>query len=613
MLGENRIVTISTAHNFKKILRGVFQNLDWLYFRPKATILTDILSNAIARNMKFSDYPYKRPNLNSLLKKFKNLISEFENAPSVAAAVGTLNQINRLRNQFGSPASISHIRHTVNTKDSFYDSEHSFYDENSPVFEEQVTALYHVLMRHPFRTELEQEFGNQLFTIAELQIKTFEPKILTLLQEENKLISEYVKLKATAQIEFEGKTYNLSSIEPLQIDPNRTIRRAASAAKWDFFAKNAAENERIFDDLVKTRHKIALELGYKNFVELGYARMLRSDYNAAMVANFRKQVLEFIVPLSQKLYARQSKRLKINDLKFYDEEFRFPSGNPKPKGAPDEILRGADQMYRELSKDTDKFFQFMRENELMDLLAKDGKATGGYCTYIGKYRAPYIFSNFNGTSGDIDVLTHEAGHAFQVYSSRNARTPEYNWPTYEACEIHSMSMEFFTWQWMHLFFENAEKYHFAHMSSGLQFLPYGVAVDEFQHFVYENPDATPAERNAAWRDIERKYLPHRDYDGVSFLENGGFWQKQGHIFSTPFYYIDYTLAQICAFQFWKKDRHDHKAAWSDYVRLCKAGGSMSFLKLVELANLRSPFEDGCVESVVGDIAAWLESVDDVQF
>jgi M3 family oligoendopeptidase len=564
--------------------------------------------------MKFSEYPYQRPNLTRLLDKFKRLNQEFADATSPEEAIDKLMLINRLRNQFSSPASISHIKHTINTKDAFFDGEHTFYDQNSPHFEEQVTAFYHVLIKHTFRPALELRFGKQLFTIADLQIKTFEPKILTLLQEENRLSSEYVKLKATAQIEFEGKTYNLSSIEPLQIDANRDTRRAASAAKWSFFEKNAAENERIFDELVKTRHQIAVELGYKNFVELGYARMLRSDYNADMVANFRKQVLEFIVPLSQKLYERQSKRLKIKDLKFHDEEFKFPSGNPKPKGTPEDILRGADQMYRELSKDTDKFFRFMRENELMDLLAKDGKATGGYCTYIGKYRAPYIFSNFNGTSGDIDVLTHEAGHAFQVYSSRKTPNPEYTWPTYEACEIHSMSMEFFTWQWMHLFFaEDTDKYHFAHLSGGLQFLPYGVAVDEFQHFVYENPEVPPSVRNAKWREIERKYLPHRQYEDSDFLENGGFWQKQGHIFSTPFYYIDYTLAQICAFQFWKRDRQDHKTAWSDYVRLCKAGGSMSFLDLVKLANLRSPFEDGCVESVVGDIAAWLESIDDSKF
>ncbi len=564
--------------------------------------------------MTFTEYEYRRPNLTRLTKSFEKYVDEFENAPTPEQAADALKHINRLRRSFMTAYNIGHIRHTINTTDAKYDAENTFFDENSPAFEALESNFYQKLVAHRFRSALEKTFGQQLFIIAELKIKTFEPLILTGMQEENKLSSEYAKLKATAKIEYEGKVYNLSSFHTFEIDPDRAIRKEAATKKWAFFAENAAKIETIYDDAVKTRHKIATDLGYKNFVELGYMRMLRSDYDAKMVANFRKQVHEYIVPLCTALYERQRKRLNISELNYYDEEFRFTTGNPKPKGTPADILTGADTMYRELSKDTDRFFQFMRTNDLMDLEARDNKATGGYCTFINNQRAPYIFSNFNGTSGDIDVLTHEAGHAFQVFSSRNKTITEYNWPTYEACEIHSMSMEFFTWPWMRLFFgDDADKYYFSHMSSALQFLPYGVAVDEFQHFVYENPTVTPSVRNQKWRDIEKKYLPHRQYDGNEFLENGGLWQKQNHIFASPFYYIDYTLAQICAFQFWKKDRDNHQKAWKDYVTLCKAGGSLSFLKLVELANLRSPFEDGCIESVIGDITNWLDAVDDSKF
>jgi M3 family oligoendopeptidase len=271
-------------------------------------------------------------------------------------------------------------------------------------------------------------------------------------------------------------------------------------------------------------------------------------------------------------------------------------------------------MYKELSPETNEFFQFMVKNELMDLVTKSGKAGGGYCTYISKYQAPFIFSNFNGTSGDVDVLTHEAGHAFQVYSSRQYTLPEYQWPTYESCEIHSMSMEFFAWPWMELFFkEDADKYRFSHLSEALLFIPYGVTVDEFQQFVYENPEATPQERKNAWRQIEKKYLPHRDYAGNEYLEQGGFWHQQGHIFGSPFYYIDYTLAQICAFQFWKRSSEENLQAWQDYLKLCQVGGSRSFLELVSLANLISPFEDDCIRAVIGVIEDWLDQIDDLKF
>ncbi len=564
--------------------------------------------------MKFEEFQYNRPEVTAFSEAFEEQLRLFAAADSAELQNDILEVINNMRKEFLSMYNICRIRHTINTKDEFYEKENSFFDAQNPNFDGLNTKFYKILLSSPFRASLEKKWGSQLFVIAELSLKTFEPVILKDLQEENKLSSDYVKLKASANITFQGKDYNLSSLYPLEISPDRATRKAASEAKWAFYAKNAAQTEEIFDQQVKLRHGIAKKLGYKNFVELGYARMLRSDYTPAMVANFRKQVKDYIVPITQELYERQRKRLNLEQLKYYDEDFRFASGNPAPKGRPEWIIDNAGVMYQELSKETSEFFNFMRENNLMDLVNKEGKATGGYCTFIGKYKAPYIFSNFNGTSGDIDVLTHEAGHAFQVFSSKEIGLNEYNWPTYEACEIHSMSMEFFTWPWMDLFFkEDTEKYKFSHLAGALLFLPYGVAIDEFQHFVYENPNISPKERNSMWREIEKKYLPQRDYDGNQFLEQGGFWQRQSHIFTTPFYYIDYTLAQICAFQFWKKDQENHPVAWSDYLTLCKAGGSKSFLELVQLANLISPFEDGCVQSVVGKIKSWLDQVDDQQF
>jgi M3 family oligoendopeptidase len=536
--------------------------------------------------MKFTDFPYQRPELDSFVKKFEILLEGFENADSLESQNDFFEKINEMREDFSSMNSLCRIRHSINTRDEFYEKENTFFDENSPKYEALNNRFYQLIVNSKFRKSLEKKWGSQLFVIADLSLKTFQPTILEDLQKENKLISNYNKIKAIAEIEFEGKKYNLSTIIPLENSKSRPSRKAAAEAKWTFYEKNSEAFEQIYDQQVKVRHEIAQKLGYKNFIELGYARMLRSDYNAEMVANFRKQILEHVVPVATKLYERQKNRLGLESLNYYDLGFRFASGNPKPQGSPDWILNHASKMYTDLSPETKEFFNFMRDNELMDLVNKEGKSTGGYCSFIGKYKAPYIFSNFNGTSGDIDVLTHEAGHAFQVYSSRNIGLDEYNWPTYEACEIHSMSMEFFTYPWMDLFFEHeTDKYKFAHLASAIKFLPYGVAVDEFQHFVYENPTITSKERNEAWRKIERKYLPHIDYGDNLFLKNGGFWQKQSHIFSSPFYYIDYTLAQVCAFQFWKKDQENHTSAWNDYINLCQAGGSQSFLNLVKLANL----------------------------
>jgi M3 family oligoendopeptidase len=561
--------------------------------------------------MKFNDYRYERPDVKKIEQSFKELLESFNQAESVSQQNQVMESINQLRNEYYTQETLVSIRHSIDTTDEFYKAEQAYFDEINPVIQEYITDYYRALSQSKFRQELETKWGSQLFRLAEMSLKTFSPEIIEDLQQENKLSTEYSQLIASAKILFEGEERTLAQLTPFELSTDRDMRHRASDARYQFLAEHEPELDRIYDDLVKVRTKIAKKLGYRNFVELGYARMNRTDYNAEMVQNFRDQVAKYMVPVTTKLKERQRSRIDVDQLQYYDEGFSFKTGNATPKGDPDWIVENGAKMYRELSAETDKFFTFMQDNGLMDLVSKKGKQSGGYCTYLPDYKAPFIFSNFNGTSGDIDVLTHEVVHAFQVFESLHYEVPEYGFPTYEACEIHSMSMEFFTWPWMELFFkDDTDKYRFNHLASSLQFIPYGVSVDEFQHFVYDNPDATPDERKTAWRNIEKKYLPHRKYDENDYLERGGFWQKQQHIYRSPFYYIDYTLAQICAFQFWKRMNEDYKAAWADYLKLCQQGGSKSFLELVKVTGLISPFEDGCVVSVMGDIENWLDGIDD---
>ncbi len=564
--------------------------------------------------MKFSEYPYVRPDMDELEQRFRAALEQFSAAATADEQDQLMADINRQRMEFNSMQSIASIRHTVDTRDEFYATEQDFFDENSPRMQGLTTEFYRVLVESPFRKTLEAKWGRQLFRLAETTLKTFDPSVLPLLQKENALVSAYQKLMASAEIDWQGDKLNLSQMGPYLQSVTREVRKEAQQKLWAYFQQNAEEYDRLYDELVHLRAQIARELGFSNFTELAYARLNRTDYDASMVANFRRQVAQHLVLLSVRLKERQRERLHLDTLLYYDESLTFLSGNPAPKGDPQWILENGVEMYRELSPETDEFFQTMVRDELLDLLSKKGKAVGGYCTNIPKYEAPYIFANFNGTYDDVTVLTHEAGHAFQSYMSRKYPVPEYYFPTLEACEIHSMSMEFLTWPWMDRFFqEDAEKFRFMHVSGALQFIPYGVAVDEFQHAIYAHPDLTPAERKAKWREVEEKYLPLRKYEDNEFLEEGGYWQIQTHIYMEPFYYIDYTLAQICAFQFWLKAERNRTDAWRDYLHLCRLGGSKSFLELVQEANLQSPFDDGCVASVVEPLAQWLESVDDTKF
>jgi M3 family oligoendopeptidase len=564
--------------------------------------------------MQFSEMTYERPDFEKLESDFRQKIRAFSTCESAEKQAGLIDEINSIRDDAETAMSLARIRQTIDTRDTFYDGEATFLDENSPRYQALIDEYYRALTGSCFRTELEDRFGNHLFALAESALKTFDPKIMDDLAEENRLGTEYMKLLASAEIAFDGKKVNLSGLGPYRESPDRQTRRLASEAYFGFLAQNREKLDAIYDGLVKVRNRMAVALGFRDFVPLAYLRMSRLDYDANMVRRYRESILKTIAPIANTLREDQKRRLGLDHLYYYDLPFRFKSGNPKPRGTPVDIINEGRKMYHALSKETGEFIDRMLDDGLTDLETRPGKAGGGYCSWIPKYKAPFIFSNFNGTSGDVDVLTHEAGHAFQAHMSKEFVIPEYVWPTMEAAEIHSMSMEFITWPWMDRFFGPvADTYRYMHLSDALLFIPYGALVDEFQHVVYENPGFSPAERFKVWRELERKYLPYRDFSGNAYLEEGGFWQCQRHIYESPFYYIDYTLAQVCAFQFWRKFKENRDSAWSDYIRLCKAGGSTTFLELVKIGGLESPFEAGVLERAVKPAQEWLSGIDSSAF
>ena len=560
--------------------------------------------------MKFKDFKYERIAFEDIAKTFDEYNKELKACDNPEDFMKVFKKINKYRGHIQTMMTLCSIRHTINTADEFYDKENEYWDNTAPNIQEYETAFMKICLDFKDRDKL--DIPEIFFKQAEYALKAFDPIIIEDLQEENKLATEYGKLKASAKIEFEGETYNLASIAPKLTDSNRETRRKAALAYTKFFEDNEDKFDQIYDSLIKVRDRMAKKLGFKNFTELGYIRMNRYDYDEKMVANYRKQILSDIVPIVTKLHARQAKRIGVDSLKYYDVPYIFKTGNPKPHGSLDELVDAALRMYKEMSKETGEFFEMMVENELFDLPTRPNKEMGGYCTDLFDYKVPFIFANSNGTQGDVDTLTHEAGHAFQSYlSQKEIDIPDLCFPTMESAEIHSMSMEFFAHPWIHYFFkEDSDKYIFFHIADSLSFLPYGVLVDHFQHEIYNHPEMSIKERKDTWRRLEKMYKPESDYEEFPLLERGGYFYRQGHIFQSPFYYIDYTLAQVCALQFFNRTLKKDEKAWSDYVHLCKLGGTMSFTKLVKEAGLISPFEDGCLKDVAKTMEKVLDDIDD---
>ena len=559
--------------------------------------------------MKFTDMPYERVDLDALGAEMDKLTEKVKNAKDGETVLEAFREQEKLSIHAQTMITLASVRNSIDTRDKFYEAEQEFYDTALPAFQEHSQNLMLAIFESPYRSAVSDVAGELLFKNMEMDLKTFSPAVIDLLGRENKLVSDYQKLIASAKIDFDGKQLNISQLGAYKENSDREVRHGAYKAESGFYMSHADELDSIFDELVKVRTEIAHKLGFKNFTELAYMRRTRNCYDPEMVANFRRQVVSDLVPIVRELKRRQAERIGLtsDEMRIYDDPFSFKEGNPKPMGTPDDIMAAGKKMYEEMSAETGEFINFMYENELLDVLAKEGKAVGGYCTEFPEYKAPFIFSNFNGTSGDVDVLTHEAGHAFAAYTTRDFEFLENAQPTMESCECHSMSMEFFAWKWLNLFYgDDTDRAKYMHLESALIFIPYGCLVDHFQHVVYDNPDLTPAERHEKWLELEKIYRPYMNFGDVDFYAGGRGWQRQLHIYHYPFYYIDYCLAQTVSLKFWSMSQKDYADAWDRYYKFVCEGGKKTFVGLCESADITVPFADGALKSICETAAEYLK-------
>ena len=547
--------------------------------------------------IRFSEIAYQRPDMETLKTAVTEATRKVKAAGSYAEVREAYFAVQGKEQEADTMWTVCHVRNTVDTTDAFYDSEMKWLRETDAQMIPVFNAWQEALAKSAFRGDLEAEFGAQLLRKTDAALLTSDEKIIPETIREGELRQAYQKTTAVASADFRGEKCNFSGLLKHLQSTDRTERKEAFETWAGLYEQISDTLDAQYTEMVRLRDTMAKKMGFRTYTEMAYITRNRFDYNQEDAACFREQVRRIITPAVAEIREAQRKRLGVDQLRYYDEGLKFPDGNAVPIGTAKELTEKARRMYREMSPETGEFFDFMTEYELFDLETKPGKRMGGYMTSLPSYQAPFIFSNFNGTQGDVDVLTHEAGHAFQGYLAMRSI------PVYALCgstseinEIHSMSMEHFAYPWMELFFgDKAEKYITAHLFNALCTIPYLVCVDEFQHEVYAKPGMTPMDRRKTWREIERKYMPWRDYDGNAFLEGGGFWMQKQHVFLYPFYYIEYALAQICAFQYYGRMKENREEAWEDYLRLCRAGGTRGYFELLETGNLLNPFLEGTVE------------------
>lgn len=560
--------------------------------------------------MKFADISYTRADFDAAARFYASAAERLSAAGSFEEAEAVFLEVEDFSAKFDTALTVANIRHDIDTRDEFYDAEVAYIDEHAPELEEYVQRWQDALLRTPYRAAFEEKYNRVMFLNAEIDARTFSPEIVPELQRDNALTTEYSKLLAGAQIPFEGGVYTLSQLTPIKQDADASRRAAAWAAEDAWYAEHAESLDAIYAELVTLRDKMGRKLGHDGYIPLGYDRMQRNCYDKADVERFRAAVVDYIVPIAYSVYETVAKRLgKSLPMGYADCAMWFTDGNARPVGTPEDILEAGRSFYHELSGETAGFIDHMLENGMMDVLSRPGKAGGGYCTTLTAYKTPYIFANFNGTSGDVEVITHEAGHAFASWTSRDIVPAESSSPSLEGCEVHSMSMEFFAEPWAERFFgADADKFRWQHLADAVTFIPYGTLVDHFQHECYEHPEYTPEQRNAAWSRLAAVYMPWlKPEESLGFYSSGRAWQRQRHIYISPFYYIDYCLAQTVSLEFWAMIKRDKAAAWEKYMAYTRLGGTLTFRELLDRAGLDSPFEPETLKAVAEAAKAWLDA------
>ncbi|MBQ8839929.1 MAG: M3 family oligoendopeptidase [Clostridia bacterium] len=558
--------------------------------------------------VKIKDMQYERPDLEKVISKIKEQIEAVKNAKGPQDLLNARESYNAESELVGTMARLASTRLNLNSRDEFYEKEMDFFNSALPQLQIYDVEFTKAFLASPHLSEAKKKLNPLVITMMELSVKCADERVVAEMQKENELTTKYSKFVSELTYDFRGERLTLGALRKYMQDSDRETRKEAYNSLGKALSENSEFLDGIYDEMVKVRHQMATKLGYENYVGLGYNLMQRTCYDKEKIAVFRENVKRDLVPVITRLKGELAKRLGIEEMKLYDDN-TYSENDPTPILDAQGILEAGKEMYHEMSPETAKFIDVMFETDAFDVMPREGKWTGGYMTFFPIYKQPFIFANFNGTTADIDVITHEAGHAFAYFVGAEDMTPELSLGGMETAETHSMSMEFFAWKYMDKFFgDKAQAYKYKHLFSALSFIPYGIIVDYFQQIVYENPNMTPAERNQLWARLEKEFRPWMNAQGIEYLEKGTRWQYQNHIFQSPFYYVDYCLAQAVAFEFLCLSLENYESALATYIDHARRTGNYSFVDLLSFAGIKSPFENGALNGIADKIEKLLNKL-----
>ena len=503
-----------------------------------------------------------------------------------------------------------YIGMTCDTENSEKKDEFLNFVENvRPKLSEFSDKLNRRIINHSSLEDLPERY-NLMIRGIESDIEIFRVENIPLGVEQTKLVTKAQGITGAMTVEFEGKERTFPEMRGFLESNDRTQRKEAWKSMVNRWMENSEELSEIFDKLIKIRHQIALNAGFKSYTDYMFRAMHRFDYSVEDCLIFHKSIEEICMPIVKKINSERKSSFGLNKLSPWDVNEKSGSGPDiagklplRPFETVDEMVTKLSQLFHNMSNDLGAKFDKLVEMDTLDLETRKGKAPGGYQYYLEKSRIPFIFMNAAGLQGDLETMIHESGHAFHsLYCGHLELIDERNYPI-EFAEVASMSMELLTQPGWSIFYdeqEDADRAKISHLEGVIFLLPWIATIDAFQHWIYANPEHTREERKLQWISLRERFGSVMDWEGnEDFRELS--WQQQGHLFGVPFYYVEYGIAQLGALQLWQTHRKNPKKALKDYSNAMELGNTKTLPDLFAAAELELGFDAEHLNSLIGEV------------
>ena len=477
-----------------------------------------------------------------------------------------------------------------------------FVENVQPKLSEYSDILNRRLVEHEALDELPERFGI-LVNGIKTDIAIFREENIPLSTRATKLVTEYNEICGAQMVEFDGEQKTFAQMAIYFENTDRKIREDA----WKAVSERRFEdNERvseIYDELIQIRHKMATNAGFEGFQQYMFASMHRFDYSIEDCLEFHESIETVCQPLRHRTDGERMRDLGVDSLRPWDMGVDVKGRPPlQPFNDVQEMVDGCSRIFHNMSEELGNYFDQLDANDCLDLDSRKGKAPGGYQYYLQKSRLPFIFMNAAGTQRNIETMIHEAGHAFHSFYSGHLDLIHERDSPIEFAEVASMSMELLTHPHWEEFYDNkdADRARRKHLEDIISFMPWMATIDAFQHWVYANPNHSREERAEKWLELGERFGPKVDMTGFEDIHKVS-WQRQGHLFGVPFYYVEYGIAQLGALQMWKYHRRDTQDALDRYKAGLSLGYTRGLTELFQASGLELSFSESYVGELIREI------------